>query len=378
MNHKLAKGKGTTYRNQGMYNHLTVDDFRATAQTPKKDTSFVPTYKTRRPGPPPHILIADDDEATRNHLAALLESHGMQVFKATDGQHAVSLVRERRMDLVLLDVVMPGLSGLDSCRLIKGITTDGFLPVVLLTACSDTDSRVSGLRIGADDYVSKPFDERELLARVQNLLRVKRMHDEIDEARIRFEQLAVRDELTGLYNYRYLHSRLADEFKRAERYRDPLSCIMLDIDYFKAINDQYGHDGGDDILQQVAQRLNSAVREIDVVTRYGGEEFLLVLPSTSFAGAVAVAGRVWKAIRSTPFNANGASARITVSVGVAVYPSRDIKNKDELVKAADLALYQSKHEGRDRICLFHHQGYIYTPQIDADAADDAEKSASGT
>lgn len=307
-------------------------------------------------------MVADDDPVTRNHLATLLESHGMAVLQAADGQQAVVKAREHNLDLVLLDVVMPGLSGLDSCRLIKGITSDSFLPVVLLTACSDTESRVSGLRIGADDYVSKPFDERELLARVGNLLRIKRMHDEIDAARLRFEQLAVLDELTGLYNYRYLHHRLAEEFKRAERYHEPLSCIMLDIDYFKTINDRFGHDGGDAILQQVAQRLNGAVREIDVVTRYGGEEFLLVLPSTPFAGAVAVADRVWQAMRSAPFLTANVEQPVTVSVGVAVYPSRDIGNKDELVKAADQALYQSKRCGRDRICVFQHQGYIYTPE----------------
>ena len=285
----------------------------------------------------------------------------MEIETASDGQQAVSMARDKQVDLVLLDIVMPGLDGLDSCRLIKGVTQEEFVPVVLLTAKSDTDSRVTGLRIGADDYVCKPFDERELLARVNNLLRIKRMHDDINQAKSQLATLAVRDELTGLYNYRYLHTRMGEEFKRAERYREPLACIMLDIDHFKHINDRFGHDSGDAVLREVGERLRKAVREIDVVTRYGGEEFLLVLPSTNFSGALSVADRVWRAVGSQPMTISGKPERVTVSLGVAVYPSRDIKSKDQLIKAADRALYQSKREGRDRICVYQHQGYIYRP-----------------
>jgi diguanylate cyclase (GGDEF)-like protein len=210
--------------------------------------------------------------------------------------------------------------------------------------------------------VCKPFDDRELLARVSNLVRLKRMHDQINEAKGRLEQLAVKDELTGLYNYRYLHTRLSEEFKRSERYRDPLACVMLDIDHFKRVNDRFGHDIGDVVLRETSARVRKAVREIDVVTRYGGEEFLLVLPSTNFSGALAVADRVWRAVGGEPYQLPVGEERVSVSVGVAVFPSRDIKSKDQLIKAADKALYQAKHEGRDRICVFQHQGYIYRPE----------------
>jgi diguanylate cyclase (GGDEF)-like protein len=308
------------------------------------------------------VLIADDDAITREYLSALLKANGMQVVIAEDGHRAVAKARDAQLDLVLLDIMMPGIDGLDCCRLIKGFTQDGFLPIVLLTARNDADSRVSGLRIGADDYVSKPFDERELLARINNLLRLKRLHDQISEAKERLATLAVQDELTGLYNYRYLQTRLTEEFKRAERYREPLSCVMIDVDHFKHINDRFGHDAGDRTLREVSARLLKAVREIDVVARYGGEEFLLVLPSTNFSGALSVAERVWRAIGSDAFALPDATERVTASVGVAVYPSRDIRTKDQLVKAADRALYQAKHEGRDRICVFQHQGYIYRPE----------------
>jgi len=310
----------------------------------------------------PHVLVAEDDAVTREYLITLLKAHGMRVSTADDGHKAVAKARESGVDLVLLDIMMPGLDGLDCCRLIKSSTDDGFLPVVLLTAKADGDSRVAGLRIGADDYVCKPFDERELLARLHNLLRLKRMHDQINEARERLATLAIQDDLTGLYNYRYLHTRMNEEFKRAERYREPLSCIMVDVDHFKDVNDRHGHDAGDQALREVSVRLLKAVREVDVVARYGGEEFLLVLPSTNFSGALSVAERVWRTVgtENVALPRNG-SERITVSVGVAVYPSRDIKSKDQLLKAADRALYQAKHDGRDRICVFQHQGYIYRP-----------------
>jgi diguanylate cyclase (GGDEF)-like protein len=313
------------------------------------------------PEVPPTVLIADDDRITREYVGGLLRGNGMKVEMAENGKAAVDRVGQGGVDIILLDVMMPGLSGIDCCRLIKSMTAEDFVPIILVTAKSDPDSRVEGLRIGADDYIAKPFDERELLARVTNMLRIKKMHDDVNEARTRLERLAVRDELTGLYNYRYLHSRLNEEFKRAERFRDPLACAMVDIDHFKSFNDQHGHVVGDAVLAEVAKRLRGAVREIDVVARYGGEEFLLVLPSTHFAGALTVADRVWRSVGESPARLAGKDFDVTVSVGVALYPSRDVKTKDQLVKAADRALYQAKDDGRNRICVFQHQGYIYKP-----------------
>ena len=309
---------------------------------------------------PPVVLVVDDDRVTREFLGGLLRGNGMTVEIVDHGQAAIDRVKRGGVDLVLLDIVMPGLSGVDTCRLIKSLSIE-FVPVILVTAKSDMDSRVEGLRIGADDYVCKPFDERELLARISNMVRLKAMHDDVHRAKERLERLAVRDELTGLYNYRYLHSRMNEEFKRAERYRDPLACAMMDIDEFKKVNDTHGHDVGDEVLREVAKRLRGAVREIDVVARYGGEEFLLVLPSTHFTGALTVADRVWQAIRRDTIAVSDLRLPITISIGVALYPSRDVKSKDQLIKAADRALYQAKDDGRDTICVFQHQGYIYRP-----------------
>ncbi|MCB9614688.1 MAG: diguanylate cyclase [Sandaracinus sp.] len=311
----------------------------------------------------PVVLVADDDRLVREKVGALLRGRGYAVELVGDGAAALERAAKGDVGLFLLDVLMPGLGGLEACRLLKSLARDreAFWPVVLLTAQNDNDSRVQGLRLGADDYVGKPFDERELLARVDGLLRIRAMHDELASAKQRLEALAVTDELTGLYNFRYLSTRLREELKRAERHREPLACAMLDVDRFKRINDDLGHDVGDIVLREVARRVRGAVREIDVVARYGGDELLLILPSTPFSGALTVASRVWNDVRVAPIRANGQEVRVTTSIGVALYPSRDVTDAEALLRAADQALYQAKRDGRDRIGVFQHEGYIFRP-----------------
>lgn len=309
------------------------------------------------------IVVADDDRITRDLLASILTSHGFKVETVVDGQEALERVARGGVDLVLLDIMMPRLSGLEACRLLKGMTSDSFLPVVLVTVKTDTASRVEGLKIGADDYVCKPFDDQELIARVEAMLRIKKLHDHVAKARVRLAELSIHDELTGLFNYRYLHERLSNEFKRAERYHDPLSCIVLDIDRLQSLNAVGGRALGDSIIRGVAQAITGSVREVDVVSRFGGEEFLMVLPSTHFAGAVTVAERIWRGVAAQRFT--DAGHRATVSVGVALYPSRDVRTKDALLRAADTALAQAKRDGGNRICVFQQEGYLYTPATGA-------------
>src|ERR1051325_5545143 len=188
------------------------------------------------PTEPPHsprpgvIVVADDDRLTRELVAGMLRARGHEVDAVADGQAAVERVARGGVHLVLLDVLMPRLGGLEACRLLKGMTSGTFLPVVLVTVKTDNQSRVEGLKIGADDYVCKPFDENELMARVEAMLRIKRLHDHVAEARQRLDQLSIHDDLTGLFNYRHLQVRLSEVYKRAERHRESLACMVVDID----------------------------------------------------------------------------------------------------------------------------------------------------
>ena len=308
------------------------------------------------------IVVAEDDRLTRDLLAEMLRSHGYHVEAFADGQAAVERVGQGGIDLVLLDILMPRLSGLEACRLLKGMTSDSFLPVLLVTVKTDTASRVEGLKIGADDYVCKPFDEGELLARVEAMLRIKQLHDHVARARAKLERLSVHDDLTGLFNYRYLHNRLSEEFKRAERYHDPLACIVVDIDRLQTINELAGRELGDRVLAAVAEVLQRSVRDVDVVARFGGDEFLVILPSTHFAGSVTVAERIWREVGEASFAlSDKQNAKVTLSLGVALFPSRDVRSKDALLRAADAALHQAKRDGGNRLCVFQQQGYLYTP-----------------
>lgn len=331
---------------------------------------------------PARIVLADDDRLARDQLAGLLRGAGYLVDAVDDGQDAVDRVAQGGVDLVLLDLMMPRLGGLEACRLLKGMTLEGFLPVVLVTARVDTASRVEGLRIGADDYVSKPYEEAELLARVGAMLRIKRLHDQLVAQKDKFERLSVHDELTGLYNYRYLNTRLTEEFKRAERYHEPFACLLIDIDQLRSVNDVHGRNAGDAAIIRVAEGIRRCVREVDMVARYGGDEFLVVLPSTHFAGSVVVAERIWRECGASRgpadceghrddvspssrsnFTRGDVPRELHISIGVALYPSRDVRAKDAILRAADAALTQAKREGGHRICVFQQQGYIYTPSL---------------
>jgi two-component system, cell cycle response regulator len=329
------------------------------------------------------IVVAEDDRLMRQHTEAILRAKGFVVETVEDGQLAIERVAQGGVDLVLLDVMMPKMSGLETCRVLKSMQRETFLPVVLLTVKSDTASRVEGLKIGADDYVCKPFEEQELLARIDAMLRIKKLHDHVSSVRSRLEQLSLHDELTGLYNYRYLHSRLNEEFKRAERYHEPLACMIIDIDHLQAHNDSFGREQGDQVIREVADAIRRAVREIDVVARFGGDEFLVALPSTHFAGSVTVAERLWREVTErVPSGKSPSSRRATVSIGVSLFPSRDVRTKDVLLRAADTALRQAKRDGGNRICVFQQEGYLYTPVSDTDsvlpAPPEGGKSAGGS
>jgi diguanylate cyclase (GGDEF)-like protein len=327
--------------------------------------------------PSPRLLVADDDAPTRDLLTKLLEEAGYDVEAVKDGQEAVERVGRGGLDLVLLDVVMPRMSGLEACRIVKGMTRENFVPVVIVLPKTDTTSRVEGLAAGADDYVSKPFEKQDVVQRVAQMLRVKRVHDQMRAAKTLLDKVSVRDELTGLHNYRFLLNRLKESFHLAERHHDPLACAIFDVDRLRVYNDKAGRTFGDGVLRGVAQSIRGAVRESDAVVRYGADEFLLLLPATHFMGAVQVTERIWKEVGERLWSSSAGPCRVTVSVGIALFPSRDVRAKEDLLKCADLALASAKREGMNRICVFQQHGLLYTPHAAARAEGTWEIPGSG-
>lgn len=321
------------------------------------------------------VLVADDDASTRDLIASTLRSSGYEVETAEDGQEAVERVAKGGLDVILLDAVMPRLSGVDACRTIKGLRGDDFVPVALVFAKTDPKSRIEALKIGADGYVCKPFEQTELLVCVSSALRVKRAHDRMRAAGQKLERLRAYDELTGAHSFLYLHDRLTQEFAKAERHAEPLACCLLDIDRLKAQNERGGRSLGDQVLRGVAEVIKGSVRDTDVVARYGNDEFFVMLPATHFAGSLVVATRIWRDIAKRPFETRGALgelldpasreprgvAHVTASLGVALFPSRDVRTKEGLLAALEAALLEAKRKGGNRLCVFQQEGFIYTP-----------------
>ncbi|HET7825467.1 MAG TPA: diguanylate cyclase [Anaeromyxobacter sp.] len=314
---------------------------------------------------PSKILVVDDSPAQLDWLVQVLVKEGYSVATAADGKDAIRKVRSDPPDLVLLDMILPDMDGLEVLRIVKARPDEAFIPVIILSVKSDLDTKVAGLRIGADDFLAKPFAEAEILARCAAMLRIKHLQEKLRDAQRKLEEQSITDALTGLKNRRFFDERLREEFKRAQRYGDFLSLIMIDLDHFKDVNDRYGHQAGDVVLREAATLLRGSIRDPDICARYGGEEFAVILPKTHMQGALTVAERVWKALgaKEYPLPA-GASAtqtivQVTASLGVAFYPSKDISSGELLLRFADQALYQAKQAGRNNICLFQAQAYRY-------------------
>ncbi len=304
--------------------------------------------------PTPVILVADDEPVNLALIKRRLEWEEYRVETAEDGGQAVETARRTAPDLIILDVMMPILDGLQACRLLKEDPTTRDIPVIFLSALDDTDTKVSGLALGANDYVSKPFRVEELLARVRVAIRMKRERDRLrqraEELRRSAEaasEMSMTDALTGLLNRYGLQRALQRELSEARRYSRPLSCLLLDIDYFKAVNDTYGHAVGDVALMQAARALTESVRGSDVVCRYGGEEFLVLAPETGVEGASALAEKIRQTFSSRLFGDGGRTFPLTLSVGVAQLGATESGN--DMIARADEALYHAKQSGRDRV-----------------------------
>ena len=305
------------------------------------------------------ILVVDDHEDNVEVLRARLEARGYDVQGANDGVSALKTTRSWIPDLVLLDVMMPDMDGMEVVRRLKADKTLPFIPVIMQTALDSTERMVAGLEAGADDYVTKPINFAELEARVRSLLRIKKLQEdlaererELSEMNDKLMHISLTDGLTGVDNRRSLEQRLHEMFEHSLRLHEPVACVMCDIDHFKKVNDTYGHAAGDEVLKEFAAILKREAREIDRVGRYGGEEFLLLLPGTVLDAAVTFAERLRESVDSHTFSYEGGTITRTMSCGVAAWPHPRVKGRDDLLKAADDALYVAKELGRNRVVRF--------------------------
>lgn len=301
------------------------------------------------------ILLVEDNKGQANIIRDYLTKSGYEVLSVEDGVSAFKAAKTSTVDLILLDRILPDMDGSEVCRWLKLDQKTRDIPVIMLTVKSAMTDKVTGLEAGADDYLPKPFDEAELNARIYARLRAKIHQDELkmkntqlEDMLTRVESLAIMDPLTGLVNRRRFESIMNNEFKRASRYQSSLSCMVIDIDHFKVVNDTFGHQTGDVVLKEVAAIIQNTLREVDTPARWGGEEFIVLSPNTSKENAMKAAERILKAVAGRAYS-NINDHRITVSIGVAGIPSPDIDSQEKLIHAADLAMYEAKRKGRNRI-----------------------------
>jgi diguanylate cyclase (GGDEF)-like protein len=297
------------------------------------------------------VLVVDDSAPERAAICRTLQEAAEfeEVFEAEDGLDALRTMAERRPDLVVCDLVMPGCDGLQLLRLRAAKPELANIPVLILTGDAALERKVELFERGASDYVVKPFDPRELVARVRVHLGVKLLTEDLEGANEKLYKLSCTDPLTSLFNRRHFNNVLEVEVARVVRYGVPLSLVLVDVDHFKRVNDELGHVMGDEVLRSIAATLGRGARKADVVARYGGEEMALVLTNTGVAGARVVAERLRMAIENATVAAGDVNVRVTASFGVATAePEGDVKDAVTLIRRADRALYAAKRRGRNR------------------------------
>lgn len=292
-------------------------------------------------------MVAEDEPEVANLLEVIFRREGFRILMARSAIEAIDVAIRHQPDLVLLDLDLPGGHGSTVCETLRHHPATSQTQILIVTAENATESVVHGFEVGANDYIFKPFDPHQLVARVKAALRTKLQFDELNERTAALAEMAFVDELTGLYNRRRMLERLDEEFKRARRYSYPISCLFLDIDHFKQINDQHGHQAGDEVLAEIANLLRGCIRAYDVPCRYGGEELVVLLPQTSLEQAVKAGERIRETVEGMT-SAFGGQA-VTVSIGVACYPET-ASDPSSLLSTADQAMYAAKVSGRNRVC----------------------------
>ncbi len=299
-----------------------------------------------------NILIAEDDPVSRQILEKTLKQWDYFVQTVDNGTDAWEVInRDNPPRLLILDWVMPGMDGTEICRKVREREDDYYTYILLLTANAEKDQVIIGLEAGADDYIVKPYNPVELKARISNGARIIAMQQELISTRDALKIQATHDNLTGLWNRATIFELLEMELAREARDLSPVGVLMIDLDHFKEINDTHGHLIGDQILAEFANRLNESVRSYDLVGRYGGDEFMIVLPKCSTEQAINLAKRVVKHVEAYPIETDAGPLNISASVGVTATAGDDHVHQDHLVSRADQALYQAKKNPQDRVAF---------------------------
>jgi diguanylate cyclase (GGDEF)-like protein len=297
------------------------------------------------------VLIAEDEPTSRRMIESLLRRWDYDVQVAQDGFEALQILQQADAPkLAVIDWLMPGVDGIQLCQKIRQVKTDSYTYVLLLTGKHAQEDVITGLEAGADDYLTKPFDPPELRVRLRTGKRILHLMDQLVATRETLRSLASHDGLTGLWNHSAILEILGNELNRAERHGSSVGVILFDVDYFKQVNDTYGHLTGDHVLTEIAHEVRALTRPYDAVGRYGGEELLVVLPGCDELTVVSHAERLRTAIgRAAVKAANGQEVRVTASFGVTVAGHNSFPCVEALIQAADTALYRAKDAGRNRV-----------------------------
>lgn len=288
------------------------------------------------------ILVVDDNLNNVRLLTDILEDENFTVYTADNGAAVLAMVHKLKPDVILLDIMMPGLDGFEVCKLLKNDFDSKDIPVIMVTAKTEGIDIKKSLEMGAFDYIKKPIDEIEVIARVQSAILFKQTQDKLKE-------MAMKDGLTGLYNHALLIELFEKEIDKQQRNNGSISFAMIDIDDFKKINDTYGHISGDTVLKELSNILMSSVRGGDIVGRYGGEEFSIVFPGIDEQNAFQLCERIRKEVEDFDFEIGIETVKITISIGINFNELKGIINKREIIQKADEALYRAKHNGRNRV-----------------------------
>jgi diguanylate cyclase (GGDEF)-like protein len=295
------------------------------------------------------IAIVDDDAAIRRLVRLFLKRAGYATLEYTTGEEARAALHSEFWDLAILDRRLPDMDGVVLAQELKAKPGFRTRYIIMLTGEDEQEDKVEGLELGADDYITKPFQYPELLARIRAGKRIVDLQKELLETNRRLELLSITDGLTKLHNHRFFQDELGRAFEESQRYQRPLSLAMIDIDFFKKVNDTWGHAVGDDVLKTAAALFRSSVRSTDLVARYGGEEFAVMMPETPLQDGIAFAEKIRHLIESTPLDTQAGPLTATVSIGVASVPQSRIHSAKELIVAADKALYRAKRNGRNQV-----------------------------